>query len=222
MSFAPGAAADSRPPSPVAEPRVDHWRELLREGRARLREEFFAAGDTPRLLRGLSRLTDEVVAGVWAEGPCRGHCALVAVGGYGRGQLYPHSDVDVLILLPPESGDDAAAAIERLLASLWDIGVELSHAVRTVAECVAEMATDTTIRTSLLEHRQLAGSPSLYDEFRKEFAASLDVRAFYAAKTLEQQRASRTVDEAAVRLPAARQVEGRRLERAVAIRLPLV
>ncbi len=198
MSFAPSAAAV--PPAPSPAPRIDHWRERLASGRARLRREFLAAGDTPRLLRGLSGLTDEVVAGAWAEGACRRHCALVAVGGYGRGQLYPHSDVDVLILLPPETGEPATAAIEQLLAALWDIGVELSHAVRTVAECVAEMATDTTIRTSLLEHRLLAGSRSLYDEFRSEFAASLDLRAFYAAKVLEQQQRHLKYHDAAYNL----------------------
>ncbi len=198
MSFAPSAAAVPR--STSAASRVGHWRQLLAGGRARLREAFFSTGDTLRLLRGLSRLTDEVVAGAWADSGCRGHCALVAVGGYGRGQLYPHSDVDVLILLPGATDGEATAAIEGLLASLWDIGIELSHAARTVAECVSEMATDTTIRTSLLEHRQLAGSRRLYDEFRRGFASSLDMRAFYAAKVLEQQQRHLKYHDAAYNL----------------------
>ncbi len=198
MSFAPSAAAVSRPSSPA--PRVGHWRQILAGGRARLREAFLASGDTLRLLRGLSRLTDEVVTGAWGESACRGQCALIAVGGYGRGQLYPHSDVDVLILLPAAADGEATASIEGLLASLWDIGVELSHAVRTVTECVAEMAGDTTIRTSLLEHRQLAGSRRLYDEFRREFAASLDLKAFYAAKVLEQQQRHLKYHDAAYNL----------------------
>ena len=113
--------------------------------------------------------------------------AAVAVGGYGRGQLYPHSDVDVLVLLPSGQAPPAAA-IEHFFATLWDIGIELSHAVRTIEECEVEMAADVTIRTSLLEHRFLAGAKGLYRQFRRRFHERMDVRAFYDAKALEQQQ----------------------------------
>ena len=126
--------------------------------------------------------------------------ALVAVGGYGRGQLFPHSDVDVLILLPEPADDACAKAIERLLASLWDIGLELAHAVRTLDECAAEMAADATIRTSLLEHRHLAGSRRLHDRFRRMFDDALDVRTFYDAKALEQQQRHLKYHDAAYNL----------------------
>jgi [protein-PII] uridylyltransferase len=81
-----------------------------------------------------------------------------------------------------------AGAIEQFFATLWDIGVELSHAVRTIDECETEMAGDVTIRTSLLEHRFLAGARSLYRTFRRRFDERMDVRAFYDAKALEQQQ----------------------------------
>ena len=104
-------------------------------------------------------------------------------------QLFPHSDVDVLVLLPGERRRRCATAIERFFAALWDIGLELGHAVRTIDECDAEMAADVTVRTSLLEHRHLAGSRRLYAaSFARAFAAALDVRAFYDAKVLEQQQ----------------------------------
>ncbi len=122
-------------PAPAAEPRVAHWRAQLAQGRERLHADFVARSDPPRLLRGLARLTDEVVVGAWREAAIPSSAALVAVGGYGRGELFPHSDVDVLILLPQAADDGCAKAIERLLTSLWDIGIELSHAVRTVDEC---------------------------------------------------------------------------------------
>jgi [protein-PII] uridylyltransferase len=109
------------------------------------------------------------------------------VGGYGRGQLFPHSDVDVLILLPSAEAPPATA-LERFFAALWDIGIELSHAVRTVDECVAEMNADVTIQTSLLEHRFLAGSRNLLRQFQRKFAGHLNIRAFYDAKALEQQQ----------------------------------
>jgi len=195
MSIAPPDIAPR-----VAEPRVAHWRAHLAEGRHRLRRKFLARADPPRLLRGLARLTDDVVTNAWAEADPPSAAALVAVGGYGRGQLFPHSDVDVLILLPEPADDVCAKAIERLLASLWDIGLELAHAVRTVDECAVEMAADATIRTSLLEHRQLAGSRRVYDRFRRMFDAALDVRTFYDAKALEQQQRHLKYHDAAYNL----------------------
>ena len=186
MSIAVAGARDTGPPA--SEPRVAHWRAQLAQGRERLHADFVARSDPPRLLRGLARLTDEVVVGAWREAAVPSSSALVGVGGYGRGELFPHSDVDVLILLPKAADDGCAKAIERLLASLWDIGIELSHAVRTVDECEIEMTADATVRTSLLEHRHLAGSRPLYGEFQRMFDAALDARTFYDAKSLEQQQ----------------------------------
>ncbi|MGH8800756.1 MAG: [protein-PII] uridylyltransferase, partial [Casimicrobiaceae bacterium] len=175
---------------------------MLHDGRADARAAFLARGDTRRLLRALAHLTDTVVAGAWAECGRHHQCALVAVGGYGRGELYPHSDVDVLILVPPSPGamDAEVPAIERLLAALWDIGLELAHAVRTLAECATEMAADITVRTSLLEHRFVAGSRRVYAEFVDAFDLSLDVRAFHAAKALEQQQRHLRYHDAAYNL----------------------
>ena len=168
-------------------------RAALKAGRDALREAFLARPDTPKLLREHARLVDRTVREAWRACEMPPRTALVAVGGYGRGQLYPHSDVDLLILLPP--GDDGASAgagatraIERLLTTLWDVGLEASHAVRTVAECVTEMSADATVRTSLLEHRLLAGDRALFRAFGRAFAASMDPCAFYEAKALEQQQ----------------------------------
>src|SRR4051812_11721394 len=85
---APAAAA-------VKRPRIPHWRAQLHARRNALREEFFARSDPPRLLRGLARLADEIVVNVWAEADMPATATVVAVGGYGRGQLFPHSDVDL-------------------------------------------------------------------------------------------------------------------------------
>ena len=194
------AATDPAPAPSVQRPRVAHWRTHLQQRRAELRSEFFAKSDPPRLLRGLASLTDEIVTHVWTECGIPTSATLVAVGGYGRGQLYPHSDVDVLILLSEAADGACAEAIERLLASLWDIGIELSHAVRTVSECAVEMTADATIRTSLLEHRHLAGSRRLYHQFERMFADALDVRTFYDAKALEQQQRHLKYHDAAYNL----------------------
>ena len=85
-------------------------------------------------------------------------------------------------------GDATAGAIERFIGALWDTGLEVAHSVRTIDECETEMAADITIRTSLLERRLLAGSRLLYERFCRRFEATLDVRAFFEAKALEQQQ----------------------------------
>ena len=172
---------------PVQAEPIAQWRNDLRRKRDVLRDAFFASPDTARLLRDHASLVDDVIREVFTECAMPRDVAAVAVGGYGRGQLYPHSDVDVLVLLP--SGvTPPAGAIEHFFATLWDIGIELSHAVRTMEECEGEMAADVTIRTSLLEHRFLAGAKGLYRQFRHRFNERMDVRAFYDAKALEQQQ----------------------------------
>jgi len=193
-SLAP-EAANAAPAAAHTAARIVFWRDQLKRGRGALRAAFFTRPDTPKLLREHAHLVDRVVRGVWREAGMPPELALMAVGGYGRGQLFPHSDVDVLILLP-EHGIAPAAQIEQFFATLWDIGIELGHAVRTVAQCASEMAGDVTIRTSLLENRILEGSRRLIRQFRTKFAEDLDIRAFYAAKALEQQQRHQKCNDA--------------------------
>src|SRR5260221_3229515 len=193
-SLAP-EAANAAPAAAHTAARIVFWRDQLKCGRDALRAAFSAGPDTPNFLREHAHLVARVVRGVWREAGMPPELALMAVGGYGRGQLFPHSDVDVLILLP-EHGVAPAAEIERFFATLWDIGIELGHAVRTVAQCASEMAGDVTIRTSLLENRILEGSRRLIRQFRTKFAEDLDIRAFYAAKTLEQQQRHQKCNDA--------------------------
>jgi [protein-PII] uridylyltransferase len=174
---------------PPVDAALVRWKRELAAGRNALRAAFAADPQPQRLLRRQALLADRVVRGIWTEVGEPAGAALVAVGGYGRGALFPFSDVDVLILLPRPLADSvAAAAIERFVGLLWDTGLEVAHSVRTVDECETEMASDITIRTSLLERRLLVGSRTLYDRFGRRFAATLDVRGFYEAKVLEQQQ----------------------------------
>ncbi len=172
-------------------PQVDlarQCREMLDTGRASLREAFLARPDTPRLLRESARVVDRAIAAIWHDLAAPAEFALVAVGGYGRGQLFPHSDVDVLILLPSALNAAGTAFVERFVGILWDIGLEAGHSVRTIAECETEMTGDITVRTSLLEHRLVAGSRPLFRRFQRSFAAAMDPRHFYEGKALEQQQ----------------------------------
>jgi [protein-PII] uridylyltransferase len=196
------AASVAVAPATVAhdDARLRAWRDELARGREAIRAAFFAHPDTPALLRAHARLTDRVVIAAWQALGLPGEWTLLAVGGYGRGRLYPHSDVDLLILLPHEAVGLAHVALGHFVSTLWDVGLAPGHAVRTVAQCEAEMAADVTVRTSLLEHRRLAGSRALSATFRAAFARSLDVRAFYAAKVLEQQQRHLKYHDAAYNL----------------------
>ena len=167
---------------------VQRWRQTLREGRAQLREQYFARPDAGVLLHRHRQLVDGILRGLWVDYGMPPTLALVAVGGYGRGELYPYSDVDVLILRPESAAEDDERAIGRFLSALWDIGFEVGHSARTMAECRREMQNDVTVRTTLLENRLLAGSRRLFRALREVVAQDLDVRAFYDAKVLEQQQ----------------------------------
>ncbi len=113
---------------------------------------------------------------------------LVAVGGYGRGQLFPYSDIDLLILLPAATSDALGAKLEQFVGVLWDIGLEIGHSVRTLAECIELSAQDITVQTSLLEARYIAGKRPLFLQFEKQFARAIDAPQFAKAKRLEQEQ----------------------------------
>ena len=114
--------------------------------------------------------------------------SLVAVGGYGRGQLFPHSDVDLLILLAAPPEDEMAARLERAIGQFWDIGLEVGHSVRTVTECLDESSKDVTIQTNLTETRLICGDAPLFASLQHALAAQMDTVAFFEAKLLEQQQ----------------------------------
>ncbi len=120
----------------------------------------------------------------WGETPL----ALVAVGGYGRGELHPHSDVDLLVLLGSDDGE-SRDSLESFLTLLWDIGLNIGHSVRTVAQCARAAAADITVLTNLMETRVLRGSERLMDEVRALTAPDRmwSSRDFFLAK-LEEQR----------------------------------
>jgi [protein-PII] uridylyltransferase len=145
-----------------------------------------------RHLHQLSSATDDVLRRLWAEAGFDTGCALLAVGGYGRSELFPYSDVDVLLLLPDWASPDTDAllktTIETFISACWDAGLEIGSSVRSVAECVAEAENDVTIQTSLLESRLITGDAKLYKRFLKAFIAALDPQAFFTAKTLEMRQ----------------------------------
>ena len=163
-------------------------RERLQAGRRELHERYAADGGVRQMLRQHRLLIDRTLRGLWKEAALPGSLALVAVGGYGRGELFPHSDVDLLVLLPCEPDAELKAKLEALIGSLWDAGLEPGHGVRTIAECLTESAKDITVQTSLLEARWLCGSRGLFSAFTHAMREHLDPQAFLQSKRLEQEQ----------------------------------
>lgn len=170
-------------------PDLPALRARLRAERTALVDAFRVRSDVRALLRGLVRLTDGVLLALWRDSGLQADCALVAVGGYGRRELMPHSDVDLLLLVPPDDGDapaaERASRVERFIGACWDVGLEIGHSVRTVAECLREAAADVTVQTSLLERHFLAGRRPLYRALCDGLATATDGRAFFHAKLFE-------------------------------------
>jgi len=109
-------------------------RDRLRQERDALVAKFNAGGSVDGLLHGLSRAVDHLLREVAEASGITQRGSLIAVGGYGRGELFPHSDVDVLILLKQAPNDDDRAVIETLVGLLWDLGLALGQSVRTLEE----------------------------------------------------------------------------------------
>lgn len=144
------------------------------------------------LLQSLSALADGLLRALWHRAEMPAGLSLVAVGGFGRGELFPHSDVDVLLLVPDGTSPDADAQVQRrieaFIGSCWDAGLEIGSSVRTPDECLATAASDVTVQTSLLESRLIAGDRKLFAGFQKRFRAAIDPHAFFVAKTLEMRQ----------------------------------
>jgi [protein-PII] uridylyltransferase len=165
-------------------------RQRLTDGQHTLAAAWQKTRDGPALLDGRAILVDGVLREIWRALAMPDALALAAVGGYGRGKLYPCSDVDLLILLPDEAHTAADSIttpqLEKLVGLLWDIGLDIGHSVRSIKQCLDEAERDITVKTSLLEARYLAGARLLYDKFEQSYNTALEPAVFFRAKRLEQ------------------------------------
>ncbi len=155
----PLATACADPGSPIAGLREacdranDWFNDAFRQGR-----------DISELLRLRARFIDELMRQLWSRFDWQeDRVALLAVGGYGRGELHPHSDIDLLILVE-EGAEEHNAAIEQFVTLLWDIKLDIGHAVRSVGECTEAARGDITICTTLMETRLITGADSLREQ----------------------------------------------------------
>jgi [protein-PII] uridylyltransferase len=201
-------------------------REALASGRAEIRRRFEQPGplknDGPAVLAATSFLMDQLIRVVFDFADGRAYPAanpstaerlgVVATGGYGRGEMAPLSDIDLLFLRPYKQTPRGEQIVEFMLYLLWDLGLKVGHATRTVEESLRYAERDHTIRTALLEARYIWGDRELFDELVKGYAAKFatgDGRDFVESKLSERdQRHTRMGDSRYVVEPNVKEGKG--------------
>src|SRR3984893_923933 len=164
-------------------PFIAPLRAALTTGRAEVRRRFEATGDGAAAMREQSFLMDQLIRALFdlvtgeiypLPNPTSGErLAIVAVGGYGRGELAPYSDIDLLFLLPYKRTPHTEQVVEYLLYLLWDLALKIGQATRSVEECLRQAKADLTIRTGLLEARYLWGEQALFSELKRRFDSDI-------------------------------------------------
>ncbi|MBF0415129.1 MAG: [protein-PII] uridylyltransferase [Magnetococcales bacterium] len=173
---------------------IDVLRSTIRLGRERLHAIHLNGASGEFIVKGHAALTDIVLKRLFSIihfYPVQEEesLTLVATGGYGRGELAPYSDIDLLFILPNDSRPKHEKMVERMLYCLWDLGMDIGHAVRQLEECVQQARQDLEIRTSMLESRYLAGNKDLFDNYKRKLFKKVldkDPDSFLRAKLLEQ------------------------------------
>ncbi len=185
-------ASASPSPSHPSHPHADgspmsnaELRQYYRAEKTAQIDKYRSNGKIDVLMRHLARNADRVLTELWHDCKLPGMLTLIAVGGYGRGELAPHSDIDILVLLPAEPDEALVTRLERFIGSAWDAGLDVGSSVRTIEDCIETAQADITIQTALLESRRIVGNTQLFERFTKAFQDCLDPRAFFQAKLLE-------------------------------------
>ena len=171
---------------------VEQCRAQLAEAKAGMSAAHAAKIRPGRLLRSHSDFIDNMLSSLWKglveEESTPSRLALIAVGGYGRQELHPGSDIDLLILRARDSSNSESVKIESFIRFLWDVGLQVGHSTRTLQECVSQAKADITVVTNLMEARHLSGDPTLLDRLAIRVAPERmwSPRKFFEAKRQEQ------------------------------------
>ena len=167
------------------------FRDSLKQSQAHLQRLFDRGADIVDLIHQRAYFVDQVLAHLWSQHiPNDIPISLLAVGGYGRGELHPYSDIDLLILLQDSISENPPESLSQFLTQLWDIGLEIGHSVRTINECRHLAEQDITIATNLLETRLLCGDNSLFMSLQQLTVTNKtwDEKQFYQNKLDEQRQ----------------------------------
>ncbi|MBV8120983.1 MAG: [protein-PII] uridylyltransferase [Alphaproteobacteria bacterium] len=203
-------------------PLVTILKAALAKGRAEIRRRFEESGTGTAVMREQCFLMDQLICALFdivtgelypRPNPTSGErLALIAVGGYGRGELAPYSDIDLLFLLPYKPTPHTEQVVESLLYVLWDLGLKIGHSTRSVEDCLRHAQSDLTIRTSLLELRCLWGDEALFGELKRRFDSEIvrgSAAQFIEAKLAERdERHHRTGDSRYVLEPNVKEGKG--------------
>ena len=168
------------------------FRDALKHGHAALKEHHLHNARAAEIVQAQSWLMDNLLVRAWKLhlhllSP-KTKIALIAVGGYGRGELHPYSDVDLMFLLEKEGDETLKKFVEVLVRFLWDMGIEVGHSVRTLKDCVIEAKKDITVATNIMESRLLHGDPALLEKMMQRTAPGKiwPSKKFFAEKWREQ------------------------------------
>ncbi|HSD70571.1 MAG TPA: [protein-PII] uridylyltransferase, partial [Woeseiaceae bacterium] len=180
------------------------WREALASARQRLADRFLAGDPVTQLVTLAALQIDRLLVHIWKQvaSDLQDRVALVAVGGYGRGELHPGSDIDLMLLLDGDLPAGADGVLAGFIATLWDIGLEAGHSVRSVEDCRREAEADITVITTLMESRLLYGPPALLDAVHEATAPGRmwPSDRFFLAKRDEQKQRHHRYDDTAYKL----------------------
>lgn len=175
--------------------------DLLAEQRQAIQQRLLAGASGDEVVNATTDLVDGLIIGRYRTAARAGgeglttvgfhHCCLVALGGYGRRELAPHSDIDLMFLFHPDAAKAMPDLVKQVLHPLWDSGFQVGHSVRTIQDCVELGLADLTVRTSMMEARFLAGSAELFQQFHARYAhkvVSTGFDAYLEQKVTERQR----------------------------------
>ncbi len=166
------------------------FRDAIAQARERLELRFRCHDDVVSLVTHHAQFVDQLLVRAWRHhlGEATSEIALIAVGGYGRGELHPHSDIDIMLLAEEAALAEHSAALERFLLLMWDIGLDVGHSVRTPEDCIEQGREDITVATNIMEARLLSGPEKLFTKMRETTDQNhiWPGRDFFEAKWQEQ------------------------------------
>ena len=183
---------------------VEHLRSWLKSQNSELKTAFTQGITAPQLVLTRAQYVDTALQYIWEHlfGAAATNMALIAVGGYGRGVLHPASDVDIMLLGSAAALATQAPTIETFVTSLWDLGLEIGHSVRSIEDCIRHAAADITITTSLMEARLLAGCANLFTQMQAAISTERiwPSAAFFESKQQERRRRCQRYDQTSYNL----------------------
>ena len=188
----------------TSSPLQSTYKAILLQKNKELQERYLAGDDISALLLSLSQTIDQLLQEMWSHTNINGtlDASLVAVGGYGREEMHPASDVDLLLLLATEPHKENQDTLSDFVTQLWDLGLDIGHSVRTLEECVEEAKNDLTVITNLIEARYLCGNKALFEKLQTSITKDKiwSSAEFFEAKLEEQKKRYKRFGDTAYRV----------------------